>query len=46
MPEMARDMRRQWLWTNVTIIMLGLWLASSPFRFGYSSPKTRWRTMP
>ncbi len=37
MPEMTRDMRRKWLWTNFTIISLGLWLISSPFTFGYES---------
>ena len=33
--EMVRQMRAPWLWTNFTIIALGLWLASSPFTFGY-----------
>ncbi|HEX5104012.1 MAG TPA: hypothetical protein VFV87_09395 [Pirellulaceae bacterium] len=28
-------MRAPWLWTNFTIIALGLWLATSPFTFGY-----------
>jgi hypothetical protein len=42
MPEMTRDMRRSWLWTNSTIIMLGLWLVSSPFTFAYTRPKMVW----
>jgi len=43
MPEMTRDMRRHWLWTNSTLIMLGLWLVSSPFAFGYdSNTKLMW----
>jgi len=37
MPEMTRQMRRSWLWTNSTLVMLGLWLVSSPFTFGYES---------
>jgi hypothetical protein len=40
--EMTRQMRGKWLWTNSTIIMLGLWLVSSPFTFGYSSPSMIW----
>ena len=39
MAEMTRDMRRPWLWTNSMLIMLGLWLISSPFTFGYQSPQ-------
>ncbi len=35
MPEMTRDMRRHWLWTNFTVIALGLWLLSSHETFGY-----------
>ncbi len=42
MPEMTRDMRRQWLWTNSTLIMLGLWLVSSPFTFGFSDARMMW----
>jgi uncharacterized membrane protein len=42
MPEMTRDMRRRWLWTNSTLIMLGLWLVSSPFTFGSSDARTMW----
>jgi hypothetical protein len=33
---MTREMRGPWLWTNFTLIALGLWLASSPFTFGYA----------
>lgn len=42
MTEMTRDMRRPWLWTNALLIMLGLWLISSPFTFGYQSQKMQW----
>lgn len=42
MPEMTRDMRRHWLWTNSALIMLGLWLVSSPFTFGYASRAMAW----
>jgi hypothetical protein len=42
MDEMTRDMRRPWLWTNALLIMLGLWLVSSPFTFDYQSPKMIW----
>lgn len=40
--EMIRQMREKWLWTNFTIVMLGLWLISSPFTFGYSSMMLTW----
>ncbi|HEV8439509.1 MAG TPA: hypothetical protein VGT40_15560 [Methylomirabilota bacterium] len=36
--EMVRRMREKWLWTNFTVIALGVWLASSPRTFGYHSP--------
>ena len=42
MTEMTRDMRRSWLWTNSLLIMLGLWLISSPFTFGYKSSSMVW----
>ncbi|MFZ6013895.1 MAG: SPW repeat domain-containing protein [Bacteroidota bacterium] len=42
MPEMIRDMRRPWLWTNSMLIMLGLWLISSPFTFEYESSPMIW----
>lgn len=42
MPEMTRDMRRAWLWTNATVIILGVWLISSPLTFAYSSQKMMW----
>lgn len=35
--EMVRQMREKWLWTNFTVISLGLWLITSPFTFGYAS---------
>src|SRR5438874_8317051 len=34
---MLREMRAPWLWTNATVILLGLWLISSPWTFGYRS---------
>ncbi len=37
MTDMTRDMRRPWLWTNSMLVMLGLWLISSPVTFGYES---------
>jgi hypothetical protein len=35
---MILNMRRQWLWTNFTVVGLGIWLATSPFTFGYQQP--------
>jgi hypothetical protein len=40
--EMTRQMREKWLWTNFTVISLGLWLITSPFTFGYSSGRMAW----
>jgi len=40
--EMTRKMREQWLWTNFTVILLGVWLVSSPFTFGYTSAAMQW----
>jgi len=40
--EMTRQMRAKWLWTNFTVILLGLWLITSPFTFGYTSAAMRW----
>lgn len=34
---MVRQMRAPWLWTNATVIALGVWLISAPFTFGYSA---------
>jgi uncharacterized membrane protein len=34
---MIRKMRAPWLWTNFTVIALGVWLATSPFTFGYGT---------
>ena len=34
---MVRQMREKWLWTNATVMMLGLWLVTSPFTFAYAS---------
>ena len=39
---MVRDMRAPWLWTNATVIALGLWLISSPWTFGYQSAAMTW----
>jgi hypothetical protein len=39
---MVREMRAPWLWTNATIIALGLWLISSPWTFGYQSAAMTW----
>lgn len=39
---MLRDMRAPWLWTNATVLMLGLWLMTSPFTFGYESRAMIW----
>ncbi len=39
--QMLMGMRRQWLWTNFTVISLGVWLLSSPFTFGYTSAAMR-----
>jgi uncharacterized membrane protein len=40
--RMVIDMRKRWLWTNFTIVSLGLWLVSSPFTFGYQSGRMLW----
>ncbi len=40
--SMLRDMRGPWLWTNATVIMLGLWLMTSPSTFGYTSTAMIW----
>jgi hypothetical protein len=34
---MLRQMRAPWLWTNASVMLLGLWLISSPWTFGYRS---------
>ena len=39
---MVREMRAPWLWTNATIVALGLWLISSPWTFGYQSAAMTW----
>jgi hypothetical protein len=39
---MLRDMRAPWLWTNATLIALGVWLLSSPITFGYRSGAMIW----
>jgi uncharacterized membrane protein len=39
---MLLDMRRKWLWTNFTVISLGVWLITSPFTFGYTSRGMIW----
>jgi hypothetical protein len=35
--QMVIKMRAPWLWTNFTVMSLGLWLVSAPFTFGYSA---------
>lgn len=40
--KMLRDMRAPWLWTNATVMTLGLWLVSSPLTFGYAKPGMIW----
>jgi hypothetical protein len=35
--EMIRKMRCPWLWTNFTVIALGVWLITSPVTFGYGN---------
>jgi hypothetical protein len=40
--EMIRQMREKWLWTNFTVMALGLWLISSPFMFGYQRRPMTW----
>lgn len=40
--EMLREMRRPWLWTNATVMLVGLWLATSPATFGYRSAAMTW----
>jgi hypothetical protein len=35
--KMVIQMRAPWLWTNFTVMLLGLCLVSSPFTFGYSA---------
>jgi hypothetical protein len=39
---MLREMRAPWLWTNATVIMLGLWLVSAPWTFSYRSGAMTW----
>lgn len=39
---MVREMRAPWLWTNATIISLGIWLLTSPATFGYRSSSLIW----
>ncbi|HZO91682.1 MAG TPA: vitamin K epoxide reductase family protein [Chthonomonadaceae bacterium] len=40
--EMTRQMRKPWLWTNFTVITLGVWLMVSPATFGYRSAALIW----
>ena len=40
--HMIRDMRAPWLWTNVSVSAMGLWLMSSPFTFGYQNRAMIW----
>src|SRR5947207_3393583 len=40
--EMLREMRAPWLWTNGSVMLLGLWLISSPWTFEYRSAAMTW----
>jgi hypothetical protein len=40
--RMIREMRGPWIWTNFTVMILGLWLISSPSTFGYTSAAMTW----
>ncbi len=40
--KMIRQMRGPWLWTNFTVIALGVWLMSSPVTFGYRDAAMVW----
>lgn len=40
--KMIIEMRSKWLWTNITVITLGIWLFSSPFTFGAGRDATLW----
>jgi hypothetical protein len=40
--QMLRDMRAPWLWTNTAVMLLGLWLVTSPWTFGYRSTAMTW----
>jgi len=42
---MLRDMRGPWLWTNATVMLLGLWLISAPVTFAYRSTAMTWSDM-
>ena len=39
---MLREMRAPWLWTNATVMLLGLWLISAPLTFTYRSTAMTW----
>ena len=39
---MVRRTREKWLWTNFTVIALGVWLAISPATFGYRGAAMVW----
>jgi hypothetical protein len=39
---MIIQMRRPWLWTNFSVMIMGLWLVSSPSTFGYTSTTMTW----
>ena len=40
--EMVRRMREKWLWTNATVALLGVWLITCPFTFGYTRTAMVW----
>lgn len=39
---MMRDMLAQWVWRDFANIILGLWLLTAPFTFGYRSAAMTW----
>jgi uncharacterized membrane protein len=40
--KMMRDMLAKWIWRDFANIILGLWLLSAPFTFGYRSAAMTW----
>ena len=40
--KMMRDMLVKWIWRDFANIILGLWLLSAPFTFGYRSAAMTW----
>ena len=40
--KMMRDMLAKWIWRDFANIILGLWLLTAPFTFGYRSAAMTW----